>query len=244
MQRLIVNADDLNLTRGVTRSILQAHDEGIVTSTTALVNLPLEIETIRKVKKRNNLGVGIHLNVTLGSPVSRSARVPSLIKEEGKFKRPADYLKKMPQLREVVHEYEAQIELFQKHFGRKPDHFDTHHHLHDHPLFFQAVSHLASRWKVPVRRCQLVKDLKTTDYLFGNLSAQDYWRKESFLSIAANLPIGTSEIGCHPGFCDSELRKISSMQDVRLEEFKLFSDRKLRKVLADFGIELIRFSDI
>jgi len=38
MKQLIVNADDYNLTPGVCRGILAAHQEGVVTSTTFMVN--------------------------------------------------------------------------------------------------------------------------------------------------------------------------------------------------------------
>ncbi len=37
---LIVNADDFNLTDGVSRGIVEAYQRGILTSTTAMVNLP------------------------------------------------------------------------------------------------------------------------------------------------------------------------------------------------------------
>ena len=40
MRGLIVNADDFGLTAGITRGILRAHDEGIVTSTSLMVLRP------------------------------------------------------------------------------------------------------------------------------------------------------------------------------------------------------------
>lgn len=253
MRKLIINADDCNLTPGVTRGILLAHDQGIVTSTTLLANLPLEERTVKEVKKRKALGIGLHLNVTLGFPLVSPGRIPSLVQSDGRFRRPADYLKKMPSRKEVVREYGAQILLFEKRFRRKPDHLDTHHHLHDHPLFFAAVSEIARGWKVPVRRCRIfqlseyakrIHGLKTTDYLFGNLEARYIWQAESFLGIVRNLPEGTSEIGCHPGFCDRQLREISSFQDARERELKLFSDRRLRKEVLSLGVDLVRFSEV
>ncbi len=251
--RLIVNADDCNLTRGVTRGILRAHDQGIVSSTTVLINLPLESDTVRALTSRRRLGVGLHLNVTLGTPVNQAARVRSLIHSSGFFRRPADYGKRKPSVSEVIREYDAQILLFQRRFGRNPDHLDTHHHLHDDQLFFEALAACARKRKIPVRRSKifqlgtqnsLTRGLKTTDYLFGNLEARTYWQRESFLGIVENLPPGTNEMGCHPGFCDRELREISSMQEVREREFNLFSDSRLRKLLRALGIPFIRFSDI
>lgn len=253
MRLLIINADDCNLTDGVTRGILKSHDEGILSSTTVLINLPLDERTVRELKKRKNLGLGVHLNVTLGGTLSRHSDVPSLLDPEGRFRRPPDYWKRLPSVHEVIREYQAQILFFEKRFGRIPDHVDTHHHLHDHPLFFQAVSSVAKKWKIPVRRSRifqmsesrsLIEGLKTTDFLFGNLEARFHWQMPSFLGLIENLPEGTSEIGCHPGFCDTELRKISSLQEAREKELKLFSDKRLRRKLADLGVELGRFSKI
>ena len=85
---------------------------------------------------------------------------------------------------------------------------------------------------------------KTTAYLFGNLEASTYWQKSSLLKILDNLPPGVSEIGCHPAFCDSLLRQISSMKEVREKELALFSDGRLREAARSLGIELIRFSQI
>lgn len=252
IRRLIINADDCNLTAGVTQGILQAHDQGGVSSTTILINLPLESETVRALKKRRRLGLGLHLNVTLEHPVSPVSRVRSLMKD-GRFRRPADYAERAPSLQELIREYEAQIVLFQKHFGTKPDHLDTHHHLHDREPFFKAVAAVAKRWKLPIRRSQMfqreefqkqAKMLRTTDYLFGNLEAKFIWEEAPFLGIVETLPEGTSEIGCHPGYCDAELRAISSFREARERELKLFSNSRLRKVLSPLGIELVRFSEI
>jgi len=252
-RRLIINADDCNLTPGVTRGILKSHDQGILTSTTFLINLPLEERTIRELKKRTKLGVGIHLNVTLASPVSPAGRIPSLLKASGVFRRPDNYRKRPPSLKDLTLEYEAQIRLFEKRFGRKPDHLDTHHHLHDHPLFFKALASVARKWKLPVRRSRIfqlsefgreAQPLRTTDFLFGNLEARSHWEKDSFLGVVECLPDGTSEIGCHPAYCDAGLRQISSFREVREEELSIFSDRKLRRTLSELGIELIRFSNL
>ncbi len=253
MRQLIINADDFNLTPGVSRGILRAHDEGVVTSTTVLINLPLEGGTLREIKKRKKLGVGLHLNVTLGKPLNPPSQVPTLVKEEGRFRRPEDYLKKMPSLKDVLREYDAQIRLFKESFGRLPDHLDTHHHLHDHLVFWRALSSLARKYRFPLRRSRIfqlgnfngeLEGLKTTQYLFGNLEARYIWEREPFWGVIENLPEGTSEIACHPGFCDQKLRQISSFREGREAELKLFSDRVLRQKVADIGVELIRFNQI
>ena len=82
---LIVNADDFGLVPSVSEGILEAHERGIVSSTTALVTRPLAKSLIRKAKRYGDLGIGIHLNMTLGEPLSKSKRVASLLNEKGKL---------------------------------------------------------------------------------------------------------------------------------------------------------------
>ena len=261
MKQLIINADDCNLTAGVTRGILLAHDRGIVTSTTLMMNLPLAEKTVKELKKRKTLGLGVHLNVTFGKPLTKPSQISSLLKSGGIFRRPDDYQKNPPQVKDMIREYDAQVNFFEDRFGNRPDHLDTHHHLHDRPVFFQALVSVARKWKLPVRRCHFfqkgsdpVSDtgsepfcfsgLKTTDYLYGNLAAKFLWGPVSFWGVVRNLPEGTSEIACHPGFYDAELARMSSLRRMREVELKLFSDGKLRKKLSGLGIELVHFSQI
>ncbi len=251
-KRLIINADDCNLTAGVTRAILLAHDRGVVTSTTLLMNLPLTDETVNQLKKRRNLGLGVHLNVTLGKPLSLPSQIKSLLKSGGIFKRPEDYKKNPSVEKDLIQEYEAQLRLFEKRFKTRPDHMDMHHHLHDAPVFFKAYTSVAKKWKLPLRRSSLFQNLsvqeaasfKTTDYLFGNLEAKYLWEPVPFWGVVENHPQGSGEIACHPGYYDAQLRQISSLRQMREVELRVLSDPKAKKKIAEFGIELINFSQL
>ncbi len=81
-RNLIVNADDYGLTAGVSRGILDSHRRGIVTSTTLLVNRPVDPALIDALKA-SGMGVGLHMNLTLGPPVAPAKRVASLLDGEG-----------------------------------------------------------------------------------------------------------------------------------------------------------------
>ncbi|HLE43075.1 MAG TPA: ChbG/HpnK family deacetylase, partial [Methylomirabilota bacterium] len=82
---LIVNADDFGLTAGVSRGILDAHRRGIVSSTTALVNLPPAPDLDAEAAGLAGLGLGLHVNLSWGAPLSPAAAVPSLVDETGGF---------------------------------------------------------------------------------------------------------------------------------------------------------------
>ena len=78
MKRLIVNADDFGWTEGVNRGILEAHRNGIVTSTTVLANGAAFDAAMGLARRELRLGVGVHLNLSDGAPILPRWEVPSL----------------------------------------------------------------------------------------------------------------------------------------------------------------------
>lgn len=246
---LIVNADDCNLTAGVTRAILDCHDEGIVSSTTFLVNLPVEPATVLALRRRRNLGVGLHLNVTLGSPVSRRFRRGSLTDASGVFRR-WNRLRKLPSAADVTSEYAAQIERFRKLFGRLPTHLDTHHQLHDRFFFLKILCHAARRFRLPVRTSRLsrhaaarplFRGLRSPESLIGDLRAENYWRCSSLKKALASVEAGTHELMCHPGYVDEDLVRLSSFTKGREVEAHVLCRKELKPILRSRGIRLTHF---
>ena len=69
IRRLIVNADDFGLTSGVSEGILAAHRHGIVTSTTVLVTSSIGSDHLARARD-SELGIGLHVNLTLGRPLT------------------------------------------------------------------------------------------------------------------------------------------------------------------------------
>ncbi|MBM3122586.1 MAG: ChbG/HpnK family deacetylase, partial [Chloroflexi bacterium] len=83
---LVVNADDFGRSRGVSAGIVEAHLHGLVSTTTALMNLPgTALDVAQAVREVPSLGLGVHLNLTLGRPVSAPATVSTLISADGVF---------------------------------------------------------------------------------------------------------------------------------------------------------------
>ncbi len=60
---LIVTADDFGISRGVNRGIVQAHREGILTSTSLMVNRPAAEEAADLARECPALSVGLHLEL-------------------------------------------------------------------------------------------------------------------------------------------------------------------------------------
>ena len=148
MRQLIVNADDFGYTRGVNRAILEACQNGVVTSTSLLANGGTFEDAVEAARTEPRLDVGCHLNFIEGKPVSPPERIPHLVGKAGRFF-PAWQLVSRLTLRmvpesEIEQEAGAQIEkLLQA--GVRVSHVDTHKHTHTHPAVARAIARAARR---------------------------------------------------------------------------------------------------
>ena len=57
-----------------------------------------------------------------------------------------------------------------------------------------------------------------------------------------NLPEGTTELMCHPGYADAELQKTATrLQTSRQKELEILTDTHIRNLVASQGIRLIDY---
>jgi predicted glycoside hydrolase/deacetylase ChbG (UPF0249 family) len=149
MRYLIVNADDLAWADGVNRGIAEAHQNGIVSSTSLLANGAAFDSAVKLALATPALGVGVHLNLSDGPPVASPDSVPSILNEHGQFAGgPESFLLRIARrnlrLKEVELEWESQI-LKIVHAGIHPTHLDGHKHVHMLPGLFEIALRLAKR---------------------------------------------------------------------------------------------------
>lgn len=145
-KRLIVNADDLGLSRGITDGILLAHIRGIVTSTSLMVNQPATDYAIDQLHLVPELDVGIHLNLCQGPPVLPASAIRSLVGSDDDFLPPREMGRRLVRWqvspREIEAEFAAQIDRMLA-LGLTPSHADSHHRFHMYPAaagpFYRAV---------------------------------------------------------------------------------------------------------
>ena len=77
MKQLIINSDDYGRTPDISRGIRDAHLRGVVTSTTCMMNIPTTASDIAvAVQETPKLGMGVHLVLTMGRPISAPEVVP------------------------------------------------------------------------------------------------------------------------------------------------------------------------
>src|SRR2546428_404070 len=92
---LVVTADDLGLSPGVTRGILEAHTRGVVRSASLMVTFASSPEAAALSRMEPDLEVGLHLDLVGGEPVSDPARVASLCDGEGRFWRLPEFTRRL-----------------------------------------------------------------------------------------------------------------------------------------------------
>jgi predicted glycoside hydrolase/deacetylase ChbG (UPF0249 family) len=135
--RLIINADDFGLTPGINRAIAELHTAGVLTSATLMATGPAFEDAVAIAQAIPTLGVGCHLVLTDGIPVSDPADLPTLC-PNGHTLRPSllhfirDLVLHRIAPEEIKREALAQFQKMER-AGIRPTHFDTHKHTHLFP---------------------------------------------------------------------------------------------------------------
>ncbi|MDQ6859489.1 MAG: ChbG/HpnK family deacetylase [Chloroflexota bacterium] len=258
MSGVIVGADDLGLSPGVTEGILEAHRDGIVRSASLLVTFPASAEAAELARAHRRLEVGLHLDLVGGRPVSDAARVPSLIDADGRFHRLPQFTARLlsgrVRLGELAAEIRAQAALARE-WGIEPRAWDSHRHTHLLPGVSRVVAHVARQEGVrylrrarPPRltataKAQLLgvasvasafaqRRVPGNDW-FVDLTALPKRPDPAAVALYAAYP-GIGEIVGHPGRPDEALRATGdSLTLRRFDDLAVLTDPLLRSALAD-----------
>ena len=136
--RLIVNADDFGLTRGINQAIADLHIAGVVTSATLMATGTAFGHAVELAHAHPRLGVGCHIVLTDGIPVSPPETIRTLLGKDGRSLRPSLNDLLLTAVRgglnpdEIEREATAQIRALQA-TGIRVTHLDTHKHTHTLP---------------------------------------------------------------------------------------------------------------
>lgn len=155
--RLILNADDFGLTRGINRAIAELHVAGALTSATLMASGPAFDDAISAARSHPTLGVGCHVVLTDGTPVSPPQTIPTLLGPDGNtFRKQLSHFTRDLLLgrideADIAREASAQIEKLQRH-GITVTHLDTHKHTHIFPQVARPLLIVAENIGVPAIR--------------------------------------------------------------------------------------------
>ena len=137
---VILCADDYAMTSGISAGIEELAEAGRLSATSALVTTPHWAARARRLLPvRSRLAIGLHLNLTLGSPLgpmpglAPAGALPGLKALLGRA------LAGRVPYHEVVNETCRQLQRFESELGHPPDFIDGHQHVHVLPGLRKAV---------------------------------------------------------------------------------------------------------
>jgi hypothetical protein len=267
---LIVNADDYGRSANVSRGIRDAYLNGIVRSTTCMMNMPSVVDDIKTARRETpGLGMGVHLVLTAGRPLLPQEKVSTLTNPDGAFFKLDRLTANCAQLdpAQVKAEWQAQIENFVATAGRNPTHLDSHHHSsYFTPDLFQAMLELAQTYGAAIRLpvepdardamagipAELVQPVarllekfqpRCPDAFFASFYDASATQDELF-RIINSLDDGTFEIMTHPGYSDPELIAGTSYAVQRDRELEILTAAETLAEVKKCNIELIHFGQL
>jgi hopanoid biosynthesis associated protein HpnK len=155
-KRLIVNGDDFGLSLQVNAGILYAHQHGILTDTSLMVNGPAWEDAVARANTTPHLSIGLHLTLVQGRSVLPHHLLPDLTDQNGNL--PNDptlaglrYFFSPRARAQARAECRAQIEKFLS-TGLALTHIDGHLNMHMHPTVLKILIDLAKEYGVAAMR--------------------------------------------------------------------------------------------
>ena len=173
MKWLIVTGDDFGFTSGVNRAIVQAHREGILTSTSLMVDRPACEDAATLGRACATLSVGLHLELDPDD----AERVPG--------------------------ELDRQLARFLELVGAAPTHVDSHHDVHYDPRVLPCLLAWAERTGLPVRGHSRARHFPKFYGQWGGETHLEQIGVEGLLRLLdAEVQDGVTELNCHPGYVE------------------------------------------
>lgn len=264
MKRIIINGDDYGYTPEKSKGILRAHKEGILTSTTVMINMVSRVGVKELLKYKKSLGIGLHLNITRGKSISLPKKVPTLLNEKGEMFRPETWTRKvwndfgnLKNKAEVELEFNNQLKKFKEKFNIKPSHLDSHHVITSHKKIFPILLKLAKKNNLPVRLPAWIKiedkfnlepvlmrktkkQCKTTDYAIFDFFCAKKDPIGELKKVLKTLKKGTTEFMFHPS-----LFKLTDRNSLYGKiDLDLLTNKDIKRIIKEENIELITYNEL
>jgi len=159
-RRLIVNADDFGCSRSINEAVIRAHQEGILTTASLMVNGPAFDEAVELARQNPALGVGLHLTLVCGRSTLKPTVIPGLVDSRYEFSDNPVWAGLryfiQPGLRwQLRNEIDAQFQKFNA-TGLRLDHVNGHLNIHLHPTIFKILKRHGAHWGM--RACRVTYD--------------------------------------------------------------------------------------
>jgi predicted glycoside hydrolase/deacetylase ChbG (UPF0249 family) len=216
MKYLIVNGDDFGASRGINRGIMEAHERGILTSASLMVDGPASEEAAELSGRAPNLSVGLHIGLREDLSELTAGR------------------------RRLREELRRQFGRFEELMGRTPTHLDSHHNVHRDPRALPDFLHLAHQHGLPLRQHSPVRSFaKFYGQWDGKPHPEQITVGNLVQMLTTEIDEGVTELSCHPGYMDREFSTSYSAE--REVELHTLCDPHVRPTLAAHAIQLTNY---
>ena len=243
--KLIVNADDFGLTRGVNLGIIEAFQQGIVRSTTIMAGMDAAEHAAKLAKQNPELKVGLHFRLTTGKPLAKN--VSSLLDDNNDNFQPQAQFWDSRDMKpdEIERELKAQIEACSN-LGITLSHLDSHHHCHSHELVQPIVRKVADEFNLPLRPCKQPVRYNKNTLTFTDVFYGDKLTTQNILDLIAEHQDQTDylEIMSHPALVDEALLQSSGYALPRTRELAILTDPGLITELKNKGITVTDYAEL
>jgi predicted glycoside hydrolase/deacetylase ChbG (UPF0249 family) len=228
-RRLIVNADDFGLTRGINRGIIDAHEHGILTSASLMVRYDAAAEAAAYARAHPQLSVGLHFDAA------------EWLYRNGEWE-PVYQVVDASDASAVEAELDRQLAAFHRLLGRSPTHLDSHQHMHLSKPARSVLAAAAEKLRVPLRSCSASVTYEGSFY--GQTGEGDPYPEgisaEHLIAMIERLPAGATELGCHPGYTED----LDSVYRAEREiELRVLCAPEAREAVQRSGVRLCSFHD-
>jgi predicted glycoside hydrolase/deacetylase ChbG (UPF0249 family) len=132
--KLILHSDDFGLHPAINSAVIDAARSGVLTSTSWMANGSAAEQALKAAQSVPGLGIGVHLNIVRGRPLSHPEEIPSIVDKKGLFFNSAGVLLRKSLLgvlrdEDIYTEYRRQVQQMIG-AGVVPTHFDGEKHTH------------------------------------------------------------------------------------------------------------------
>jgi predicted glycoside hydrolase/deacetylase ChbG (UPF0249 family) len=217
MRLLVVNGDDFGLAPGVNQGIIEAHINGILTSTSLMVLEPGAAAGAELARSHSELSVGLHFVEDGSADLDDPA--------------------------EATRSFQEQLERFRELLGRDPTHVDSHHHVHAEAERMATFRAIVAPLGVPLRHDGQVAYIGGFYAQWEPGVTNLEFVRRPFLRhlIDTEVAEGFTELACHPAHILGDFN--SSYLQERAVELATLTEPGLRAELEEAGVELVSYHE-
>lgn len=249
MKALLIRADDIGYSEGVSNGIRSSYTYGIVKNAGIMVNMPYSKQAMTLVRN-DDICFGLHVNLVVGKPCCKDTKqVERLLNEKGEFISSAIRRQQIANqehpfvYQDVYQEVEAQMQVFIQEMGRLPEYIDLHG-IED-AILKQVVCDIGSVYGI--LDCPYYHDSLIT-MPTSSLQYEFYKTKKPYVAFFKEKYLMWKEhaitmLIMHPGFIDAALMASSSLVEDRIYDHALLCDTNVKTWLQKEQIQLVSYRD-